>query len=67
MGDVQKHVTRNSERKKERKTKRKKEKTYHELCYARDLMKIYIAGKFHENVIKGLNSEKDVVTENAKY
>ena len=57
MGDVQKRVTRNSERKKERKKKEKeRKKTYQELCYARDLMKIYIARKFHENVIKGFSN-----------
>ena len=30
-----------------------------------DLMMIYIAGEFHENVLKGFQIIQDVVTENA--
>ena len=42
---------------KTRKKERKKGKTYyHELRSARDLMKIYIARKVHENVLKGFPS-----------
>ena len=62
MDTVQRHVTRKP--KKERKGKH----IYHQLRSARDLMMIYIASKFHENVFKRvfkLYSEQNVVTEYA--